>query len=379
MSERIELSPRSKLSNVDLLRGLAAFSILFWHYEILYYPCPGVNPVGLQRHVQPLFRYLEPLYLHGHYGVPFFWTLSGFIFFRVYGKRRGVGGWEFFVNRFTRLYPLHLVTLLFVAIVQCFSMYYFGRFQAWFFNDLKHFLLNVLFASSWGLEAGYSFNGPIWSVSVEVSAYVLFYAYLKAFGVSLPSSALFLVWGLVLNHALPGRITECGALFALGGFTHCLHELLSRRMGRRQSLMGALLGGALIGLAYGEGRLAFDTLLHWLAFPCLIWLAASLDDLGISTGRVGDRVGSLSYACYLVHVPLQLCLMCVLDAYFGSRAAVATPAFLIGFLVAVVVAAMAAHRFIERPAMKLGRAVLLPLRRPSLPLREPPSAATARA
>lgn len=42
-------------------------------------------------------------------------------------------------------------------------------------NDIKHFLLNLFFASSWSFESGHSFNGPIWSVSVEVLLHALFF------------------------------------------------------------------------------------------------------------------------------------------------------------------------------------------------------------
>ena len=42
-------------------------------------------------------------------------------------------------------------------------------------NDLYHFVLNILFISSWGLEKGMSFNQPIWSVSFELIVYILFF------------------------------------------------------------------------------------------------------------------------------------------------------------------------------------------------------------
>ena len=32
-----------------------------------------------------------------------------------------------------------------------------------------------MFISSWGFENGHSFNAPIWSVSVEVAIYILFF------------------------------------------------------------------------------------------------------------------------------------------------------------------------------------------------------------
>jgi peptidoglycan/LPS O-acetylase OafA/YrhL len=314
-----------------------------------------------QRQLMPLGSIFAPLYLHGYLAVPFFWALSGFIFFHVYGKRRDVGGWEFFVNRFTRLYPLHLVTLLVVAALQCASWYYFGKFQIYPNNDLKHFLLNLVFAVRWGLEDAIAFNAPVWSVSVEILAYVSFFAYLKAFGVTHLTSLCFLVWALLLAKATPGYISECGALFAVGGFTQRVHVLATDRAGRAGSLVGAAIALSLTYAGYAQGMLSADTSFRWFAFPMIIWLAAALDGLGVTSGRVGDRIGSLSYAWYLVQVPVQLSVVCVLDAFVGSRAPVASPYFLGFFMALVTVVAVAARRFVELPGQRVGRAVLLPL------------------
>jgi peptidoglycan/LPS O-acetylase OafA/YrhL len=358
-SARRDPSKKTTLSNVDLLRGLAAFTILFWHYEAFYNPDPTVAPMFYLRHLLPLASIFGAAYLHGDLAVPFFWALSGFVFFHVYAKRREATGWEFFVNRFTRLYPLHLVTLCVVAMLQVTSWYYFSKFQIYPFNDPKHFFLNLAFAPYWGLQDGFSFNAPVWSVSVELFAYLAFFAYLKAFGITHLTSALFVGWGLLLAKATPGLISDCCALFAIGGFTQRLHLAFVDRAGRGGSLVAALLGLVLAYLCYSNGLMTGDLCVRRLVFPGVIWVAAALDGLGISSGRVGDRIGSLSYASYLVHVPIQLCLVLWLDAFVGSRAAVASPYFLLLFIVLVLVVSWLAHRFLELPAQRVGRAAFL--------------------
>jgi len=110
--------PPATLCNIDLLRGIAAFAILLWHYQHFYFPRAGVNGVADQRAVQPLFYMFSWFYLHGAWAVQFFWILSGFIFFHVYAQRGDVSLREFFGNRFSRLYPLHLITLCIVAVLQ---------------------------------------------------------------------------------------------------------------------------------------------------------------------------------------------------------------------------------------------------------------------
>ena len=81
----------------------------------------------------------------------------------------------FWGRRFARLYPLHFVTLLFVAGLQAYHLSVNGSHQLFGFNDTYHFILNLFMASPWGLEEGLSFNAPIWSVSVEVIVYFVFW------------------------------------------------------------------------------------------------------------------------------------------------------------------------------------------------------------
>ena len=71
------------------------------------------------------------------------------------------------MRRFSRLYPLHFATLLFVAA----AFLAFGPYI--YESDAYHFVLNVLLASSIGFEKGYSFNGPSWSISVVLPAWTM--------------------------------------------------------------------------------------------------------------------------------------------------------------------------------------------------------------
>jgi peptidoglycan/LPS O-acetylase OafA/YrhL len=78
-------------------------------------------PVDLVKDRLPLHGLLRPFYEAGEYGVWVFWCISGFIFFWKYRDAihdRSMHGWTFFVFRLSRLYPLHLVTLALVAILQ---------------------------------------------------------------------------------------------------------------------------------------------------------------------------------------------------------------------------------------------------------------------
>ena len=122
----------------------------------------------------PFYGLLWPLYLFGNGAVQVFWVISGFVFAKVYAGQRTPGR-DFALRRFARLYPLHFVTLLIVALLQLAATALVGSNLIYQYNDPYHFALQLAFASNWGLESGFSFNGPIWSVSVEVLVYFLFW------------------------------------------------------------------------------------------------------------------------------------------------------------------------------------------------------------
>jgi peptidoglycan/LPS O-acetylase OafA/YrhL len=108
-----------------------------------------------------------------------FFTLSGFIFFQYSESVRTgeVGTKEFVVLRFSRLWPLHIATLLFVALLQALSFHIDGEFTVYPCNNWKCFLINAMLISDW-LPSGFRctpFNGPVWTLSGEIILYVTFF------------------------------------------------------------------------------------------------------------------------------------------------------------------------------------------------------------
>ncbi len=136
-------------------------------------------------YLKPFYDELFIFYDYGAFGVDFFFTLSGFVFYWKYGQsiaRKEITPKNFFLLRISRLYPLHLLTLVVVAVLQ---YLYFQRYSHYFIyqlNDFYHFALNSIFANMSGLEKGPSFNGPTWSISIEMQLYLLFFC-LCFFGV----------------------------------------------------------------------------------------------------------------------------------------------------------------------------------------------------
>src|ERR1700760_4728283 len=95
---------------VDSLRGLAAAGIAFFYHYRAFDPAKTF-----------LFQEnLSFLYNDGGLLVNFFFVLSGFIFSTFFSEkifRNDISTDTFFINRISRLYPLHLLTLVVVTIL----------------------------------------------------------------------------------------------------------------------------------------------------------------------------------------------------------------------------------------------------------------------
>jgi peptidoglycan/LPS O-acetylase OafA/YrhL len=147
--------------SLDVLRGLAALSIVFYHWHHFFEVGTTLGPFDEGR--QPLYFLLGPLYTEGWRAVSLFFSLSGFVFYWLYSLKVTEGkisAWEFAVLRFSRLYPLHFVTLLVVACEQFVLFRSFGSFFVFGNNDWYHFILQIFFISSGDSSVGFPLTAP---------------------------------------------------------------------------------------------------------------------------------------------------------------------------------------------------------------------------
>ncbi|WP_353717949.1 acyltransferase [Dyadobacter sp. 676] len=311
MNTTIAHNPIHRFYFLDILRGAASFAILIWHYQHFFFDNTERRP-DFDRAVQPGYVILKPLYEYGELAVYLFFILSGFVFFFMYSDdiaRRSVSLKTFASNRFSRLYPLHLLTLLLTCGLQFGHHRLFGSFFVYKYNDLKHFILQLGFMSFWGLQDGHSFNGPVWSVSVEVLLYAIFFLFCRF----IPSRPKFLVIMSLLGLAIGGIHLGAGILcFFVGGL---LHWLFKHQCG-------------ISGADFSKNRLpAFALCLAGIAFypstfirsghlkiflACISILPATVYFLAWLQFRLPNRgkswaiIGDMTYASYLLHFPLQI-------------------------------------------------------------------------
>lgn len=345
------------LLGLEVMRFLCALSVLVWHYQHFYYV--GTKPVGLVTQAQPWFGLLQPFYLYGYLGVQAFWCLSGFIFFWKYAQpvaQGQVAVGRFAWLRFSRLYPLHLLTLLAVALLAAAYRWRHGSDFVYPHNDLKHFALQLFLASDWGLQDGWSFNGPIWSISVEVLVYALFYGLCR-----LGLTRWWHVAGLIgLSGTLYGsRLTAhpvvlCIFFFYLGALTHLGWRALGASRPTRQRLVLALFALAIVAatawLALGHLRPMF-----YVALVTPLSAVLLLSSVQPRSARVAgwiSTLGDTTYASYLLHFPLQLLVATALPP--GTPPArvlpLQHPAWLLGFVALSFGLAVLVYRHVEVPA-----------------------------
>jgi peptidoglycan/LPS O-acetylase OafA/YrhL len=296
---------------LDILRGLASFSVLIWHYQHFFFDNFKLRP-GFNRAEQPGYLILKPFYEYGDFAVYLFFILSGFVFFSVYseGIARGSVSLKTFVwNRFSRLYPLHLLTLLLTALLQFDYYRHFNSYFVYQYNDLKHFILQLGFISYWGLQDGHSFNGPIWSVSVEVLLYAVFFIFCRFLPLHAKSLTLMSLLGLAIGGVHIGAGIFC---FFLGGL---LHRLLAYQLRNFKADFGSS-KLPIIALCLASVTFYLSTFLssHHLRvisacvsiLPATVYFLAWLQVRSPGRGQAWILIGDLTYASYLVHFPLQI-------------------------------------------------------------------------
>ncbi len=274
---------------LDILRGLASLAIVIWHYQHFFFQVPGIIPQEFVRSSQPLYFILWPIYDHGYLAVQLFFELFGFVFYFIYYdkiRNRSISAYEYFVFRFSRLYPLYFVTLIYVAVIQMEAHSTLGSFIVYPVNDLRHFFLNLFFASDWGLSDGYSFNAPSWSVSVEILLYTVFFIVALVAGKSVVVSIVMMSWGYWM--ATHGKADIGWGLFCFfaGGIAFLVYERWCCRIRRWQSLLiaaGILILGAIAVHEFPLGRVSSDILakvvLFGVCFPSLVLLLATIQTL----------------------------------------------------------------------------------------------------
>jgi len=331
---------------IDGVRGIAAVAVLLYHYGFFY--SGHENPPK-----QPLYAPLQKLYAYGYLSVELFWTISGFVFAVAYYNRSRTTGYQFFVARFSRLYPLHFATLVIVAVLQIISLNCLGELKA-SKETLSgfEFFRQLFMASSWGLDNRTGFNAPIWSVSIEILVYLLFFILLRVifrYGIAIP----LLLVGAAISPMLAGEkghdLLYCIAFFFSGVTINILH----RKTPKLALLVAALLIGlSIVAFAFLDERRHQMLCL----FPASVAILAHLDvirghKLPPKVKKALKWLGDSSYAIYLLHFPLIIIIIMIIDAAGADRVYIVSQWWLLAiWMAAIIISARLTYVYFEMPA-----------------------------
>lgn len=335
---------------IDGLRGFAALAILLFHYK--NFASGGVNVLVCAdcMRFEPGQGWLRPFYDYGYLAVQLFWVISGFVFAAAY-LGRDVAAREFWVNRFARLYPLHLLTLLVVTALQFAAMAKLQTNLLYAGFDLPNFLLQLGFASNWTDANFHTFNGPIWSVSVEVLIYGLFWLGRKRLAVLGPAGFLLLLLGCIATVGLApkSQVQACAFFFFAGVAAARLNDHLALRPGKGGALLviwlaalAAMLAAPSVPLRYAASVVAIG--------GALVLLARIEPRAGEPLRRAAVWIGDCTYGLYLWHVPVQLALLVLLLPGQGMVDLARQGWFMALWLIVMVAIARLSFIWIERPA-----------------------------
>ncbi|MGE4070861.1 MAG: acyltransferase family protein [Lysobacterales bacterium] len=360
---------------LDALRVFAAISVLVLHlHTVVGLPVPDTYPLIW-------FRF-------GLYGVEIFFAISGAVILQALlaERQRGLQGHRrrFMWRRWWRIAPLLIVTGAFD--IWCNKPGFFARPDAWeMIAAHLAFVHNCFMFSSGGI------NGPSWTLGLEMQFYLLAalcgvvllgrrYAFI--FVVSLAAIGLiwraFFFWFFDAGPAgaspapahftsqLPGTLDGfAGGMLAILGYWRW--GSAAPRRSRRIWAMGLGLVG-LIGWILVIETASANAVIYWqtpvtvvylralIALSSAAWVAATLlAGQDFSGARWLREAGKLTYGIYLWHMPV---LVLVLRVAPDSGPLVQS-AMIVGLTFAL---AVIGWRFVEKPAIALGRRLNQPFK-----------------
>ena len=147
---QIKSQIRHEIRSITGLRAFAAVAVYLNHFGL-----PGFSP-----------NWLKNLSINGGLGVPFFFALSGFVLALAY-ESRPLDVRQFFIDRLARIAPTYYVALG----VMLFYLYITNVLQMDRILLVHMFGLQAWFPTS---DPGFAYNGPAWTISVEMFLYAMF-------------------------------------------------------------------------------------------------------------------------------------------------------------------------------------------------------------
>ncbi|SDI57651.1 acyltransferase family protein [Chryseobacterium jejuense] len=330
-----------KISQITFTRFIAAMAIVISHFN---------KDLFLYK-----IDYISKIFLNANVGVSYFFILSGFIMIVAYHKKDKIEYFDYYKNRFARIYPLYVLGLL---------LYLVTRYSN--FSIYKGFL--YLFGlQSWIPGEAMILNFPGWSISVEFLFYLLFpllYNYFYSKG----NKSIWVITVIIWIITQVFCTLYSGSFYYKGPHTES-HELLYYfpLMHINEFLVGNLAG---LFFVKNSGQKNYDVpvviifgllllslifvplfyhngLMALLFIPLIILISKNNGTLTrMFSWKPLEYLGEASYAVYITHIPVLYILREVLkwgnynfsiDIVFGI------------YIVVLIIVCILFYQFIEKP------------------------------
>lgn len=364
MSEAPVNDLRSRLPSLTGMRFVAALLVFFCHATFQsFYGTRG-----------PAASLESPATAAGWLGVAFFFVLSGFVL--TWSARPGDTARHFWRRRIVKIYPNHLVTWTAVLLLAFLPGQAAADRATW-----GRTVPSLLLVHAWVPNADVmnALHIPSWSLSCELLFYLSFPLMVRAVRAIRPArlwacaaglAALVVLVPAVAQWLLPDTPTMPWFPMSVWDYW-AVYSLPPVRL--LEFTLGVVMARIVIsgrwagpGLGPALALLAAGIALQWTLVPSPWAMAApTVVPLALVIAAAADRdsrgcpsllavpvmtwLGEISFALYLVHLPVLVYGRLVLGGGWSASGAFGVEAGLLG--VALVLAA-ALHAWVERPAMR---------------------------
>ena len=330
---------KSRIAILDPLRGLAALSVMWFHFT---------NGGHLLDAGGTVNEWLKLSGKYGWAGVEFFFVISGFVlpYALFAGNYRLQHFGTFLVKRLIRLEPPYIASLLLIIALLFLGQFVPGYQGEKFTMDWARFFLHFGYLNSYfGYE---SYNPVYWTLAIELQFYFCIALLFPLLVREKLLGRIFVPAIFLLLSTIPSRadvIFRYLPLFTLGILCfQYFSGMISKRLWYLLTAIAtafalaslnltAAIAGTLAALAIGISKdMNFEAIKTALVWRTLSW------------------AGAISYSLYLLHVPIGGRVVNI-----GQRFASNSMESLLTLLLAVVVSMFSAwllYRLVEKPSQR---------------------------
>jgi peptidoglycan/LPS O-acetylase OafA/YrhL len=350
---------KQNIIGIHSLRGLAALAIVVFHTH-------GINNLPLPPSMMFINNYFG-------LGVPLFFIISAFSLFYSTSSRIGQDGWlsAYVIRRVMRVLPLFYALILFNCV------YIPVQFGVFLSPMAVAASMSFLYNLAPGQHESVVWAG--WTIGVEMLFYMVV-PYLLVFVQSTGGAIAFLIAAVVCSAQFfklytvgnyPPGYAYMSFLASIGVFAY---GILAYFLFKRLSINGPIswkitsvvtICVAIVGLLtiWKEPILTSyvgNRSLVWGPFFTLLVISQAITPVALISNRIFAYLGNLSFGLYLCHPPVVYLLKATYGRIYSWDLGLEA-SFLICTLLTfacVIPVAVLAHRFVEKPGMKLGERLI---------------------